>query len=341
MFAFIIFGILSFREMGISKLPDTDAPILNIDLKWEGASTAVMETDIVDIVENAISGIDGVREMRSVAKDGEADITLELNLDKDVDVALQEVQSKIERAKRLLPPELEPPIITKSNPDDSPIMWVTLTSSRPKQEQMMYVRNILLNRFQSIPGVGEISFGGYVDRNIRIWLDADTLKKYELTAEDILNTIEQQHSEVPAGIIENEVKEFSVRSMGESIKVKELENLYINSRGNRPVSSLIRLKDVAVIEDGLADIKRISRFDGKPSVGMGIRKQSGSNAVAVGNLVKEKVEEIKKTLPEGYELDIATDYTIFVKESIEELIFTIFLSALLTGAITWLFFGNP
>ncbi|MDH5654918.1 MAG: efflux RND transporter permease subunit [Spirochaetia bacterium] len=341
MIAFIIFGILSFREMGISRLPDTDAPVLNIDLRWEGASASVMETDIVDIVENAISGIDGVKEMRSVARDGEADITLELDLDKNVDVALQEVQAKIERAKRLLPPELEPAIITKSNPDNSPIVWVTLTSSRSIQEQMMYVRNVLLNRYQSIPGVGEISFGGYVERNIRIWLDADQLNRYELTAEDVLATIEQQHSEVPAGLIENDKSEFSVRSMGESSRVKELENLFIITRGGRPVSSFIRLGDIARIEDGLADIKRISRFDSKPSVGLGIRKQSGSNAVSVGKLVKEKTEELKKTLPDGYRLDIATDYTVFVEESIHELIFTIFLSAFLTGAITWLFFGNP
>jgi len=340
MASIVLIGALSLRDLGISRLPDVDAPFLTIRLTLDGASANVIEKDVVDIVEGAITGVEGVTEIRSDVSEGQASITVELSLETDPNIALQEIQARLARAMRMLPPDLEAPVITKTNPDDSPILWLTLTSDKPLRDQMLFVKNVLLDEFQKIPGVGEIYLGGYVDRNIRIWLDAKKMAHYELTSADVEETVADQHSELPGGIIEYPKQEYSVKTAGEAQSLGEFKKMYVSRRGGRPVYSLISLQEIARIEDGLDEIRRISRYNGTQTVGLGIRKISKSNAVDVARRVKQKLEELAPTLPDGYQLHVATDYTIFIEESIDELLFTLLLAVLLTGIVTHLFLGN-
>ncbi|WP_246839415.1 efflux RND transporter permease subunit [Leptospira licerasiae] len=341
MAAIILLGSIGFSRMGLSQMPDVDFPIVNVTLNLTGANAQVMETDVVDPIEEVLMTVQGVVEVRSVSTDGSATITVELELKRDVDVAVQEIQTKIAQVSNKLPDDLDPAIIMKSNPDDQPIIWVALTApNRSDQEKMVFVKTRLKDKFQEIPGVGEIILGGYVDRTINVFLDPIRLLRAELTVNDIINTLTEQNIEVPSGRIQNKLSEVSLRAVGDVPTVEQFSNIYINSRSGAAMFRPVRLREVAKIEDGLDEIRRISRFNGVSAVGLGIKKIKGANAVEVGDLVKEKVEELRSSLPSGFELNISNDNTTFIRDSVHELVFTLILSAVLTGVVCRLFLGN-
>jgi len=341
MASLMLFGGISLSRMGLSQLPDVDFPVLNVSITLPGAPPEVMESDIADVVEDAFMSVEGIRQVSSTSQQGAVNVTIELDIDRDVDAALQEVQAKLAQAQRLLPAQIDPPIITKQNPEDVPILWIAVSSDRPLREMMMYVRDTLKDQFQVVPGVGAITYGGYVDRNVRIWLDAGKMSGYQITTDDIVNTLTQQHIEVPAGRIETTRSETNIRSMGEVNTVNAFRDIFIPSRaGGGPMYRMIRLDQVARVEDGTDDVRRISRYNGVTAVGLGIQKQRGSNAVEVARAVKARLEVIRKTMPSGFHVDVANDGTTAIEEAVNELEFNLILSAILTGVVCWLFLGS-
>jgi len=340
MFGLMIFGLLSFKGMGVGQMPDVDFPVLNISVNWEGAAPEVIESDVVDVIEDAVMGIQGIREVSSSSLEGRTEITLEFELERDIDVALQEVQSKLSEAQRRLPREIDPPVISKTNPEDQPILWLAVTSTHSLRELMEFVDTQVKDKLKTISGVGDVFLGGFLERNLRVWLDPRKLAAYELTVEDVIQAIQQEHIELPAGRLETPEHEIRVRAMGEARSVEEFEKLVINRRGGQPIYRPIPLKDVATIEDGLADLRRISRAMGQPSVGLGIRKQRGANTVDVARRVKKRMEEIKRQMPEGYDIGVNFDSTRFIEDAVHEMVFTLILSALLTSLVCWLFLGS-
>jgi HAE1 family hydrophobic/amphiphilic exporter-1 len=341
MAAMIIFGYFSLRKMGVSQLPDVDFPMVNVSVTYEGAAPEVMELDIIDPIESAVLSVEGVKSMTSQARLGSANISVEFNLDKDIDVAVSEVQARINQAQRFLPSEIDPPIISKVNPDDRPIMWLSVTSEKMSPKELMtYVRDNLKDRFQTVSGVADIFLGGYVEPNLRVWVDNDKLNRYQLSVTDVMGAITAEHKESPSGYIEDFVRERNVRTLGEATSVEEFSKLPIIRRGGAPNYSPIFLGDVAGVEEGLADVRRISRVGGRTAVGLGVRKQRGSNAVDVAQGVKKKIESLKKELPPEIEIGVNFDSTTFIEESIHELSFTMILSAILTAIVCWLFLGS-
>ncbi len=336
----IFFGWLSFRGLGIGQMPDVDFPVISISLTWEGAAPEVMESDVVDVVEDAVMSIEGLRDISSTSRQGMADVIIEFELEKDIDVALQEVQSKIAQAQLRLPKNLDPPVVFKLNPIDQPILWLGLSGSRPTKELMAYVQDTLKDRFQTISGVGDIILGGYLERNLRVWVSYQKLAEHQLTVNDVIDAIALNHVEVPAGRIETPEKEMNVRAMGEALTIEEFGEILITTRGGMPNFKPIPLKEVATIEDGLADARSMSRIKGEQAVGLGIRKQRGANAVEVAHRVKERLKAIQKELPEGMNLGVNFDATKFAEDAIHELIFTLLLSALLTSLVCWVFLGS-
>lgn len=336
----ILFGAISFHGMGVSQLPDVDFPVLSVHLTWEGAAPEVMETDVVDIVEDAVTTVQGIRDIASSIRQGQATLTLEFELERDIDVALQEVQTKIAQAQLRLPREMDPPVVVKVNPQDQPILWIGVSGDVPLRDLMEYVQDHLKDRFQTISGVGEVFLGGFLDRNLRVWIDAQKLETYQLTVEDVVEAIQREHAEMPGGRIETSHQEFNVRAMGEAASVEEFGNLLVSRRAGQPIYRPITLSDVATIEDGLADVRRIARIMGKPAVGLGIRKQRGANEVAVARRVLKRLEEVKRQVPPAIELGVNFNRTVFVEDSIRELTFTLLLSAILTSLVCWLFLGS-
>lgn len=341
MAAIILFGSIGFSRMGVSQMPDVDFPVVNVSLTLTGANAQVMETDVVDPIEEVLMTVEGVTEVRSISSDGSAAVTVELELSRNVDVAVQEIQTKLAQVSNKLPEEMDPPVITKSNPDDTPIIWVSLTAvDKSEKEKMLFVKDFLKDKFQKIPGVGEIILGGYVDRTINVYLDPTQLSKNEIAVDDIVNTLKEQNLEVPSGRLENRTNEISLRAVGEVPTAEQFGNIFLNSRSGSPLFRSIRLKDISIVEDGLGEVRRISRFNGISAVAIGIKKLKGANAVQVGNLVKDKVKELKPKLPKGYDLTISNDNTGYIRDSVNELEFTLIFSAILTGFVCRLFLGN-
>lgn len=337
----IVFGAIGFMRMGISQLPDIDFPIINVSISWEGAAPEVVETEVTDVVEDAVMSVEGIKEVSSTSRQGRSSISIEFNLNRDIDVALQEVQTKIAQAQRNLPPEIDPPVISKSNPEDQPIMWLALTGDRTKKDLMEFTKDILKDRFTTVGGVGEVFLGGYVEPNLRVWLDKDRMRAQELTVDDIISTIRTQHSEVPAGRIETSKQELNIRVMGEAATPEEFMKIIIPARqGGSPLWRTFRIGDVGTVEDGLDDIRRISRSQGQLAVGLGIRKQRGSNAVEVARGIKQRLEQIRPTLPKGMDLNVVFDSTKFIEQSTSELNHHLIIAAVLTGLVCWVFLGS-
>ena len=340
MLGLIVFGWIGFTNMGVSQMPDVDYPVVNVSATLEGAAPEVMETQVADVIEGAVMSIQGIKDVSSTSKQGQCSITIEFELNRDIDVAMQEVQSKISAAQKSLPKDMDPVTITKTNPEDQPIIRIALTGDRPLKDLMSFTNDSLKDKFTTLAGVGDVDMGGYVDPNLRIWIDTNKLNAKQLTVEDVMNTVSNQHAEMPAGYISAGKKELNVRVMGEAATPEQFSNLVITGRGGASIWKTFRIKDVAEVEDGLNDIRRVSHTDGKLSVGLGIMKQRGSNAVAVAKAVRARVDELQKTLPQGMKLKVVNDSTRFIEDSTHELNFTLVLSAILTGIVCWLFLGS-
>ncbi len=334
--ATIVFGIVAAQRIGISQFPDVDFPTVSVTVNWEGASPEAVEQDIVEVLEEALVQVEGVKTISSTARQGRGQVTIEFDLSRDIDAAIQDVQTVIGEAQRNLPNDVEAPSIRKSNPEDRPIMYVALSGPYSRQQLADTVRYRLKEKLQTLSGVGEVSLGGYLERNVRIWVDADKLDAKGLTVTDLTGALRREHVELPAGRIETVGREVTVRVMGEALELDELRNIVIREVDGRPVY----VHDVALIEDGFEDERRLSRVNGIPAQGLGIRKQRGANAVDVAKQVRATMDEIRPTLPEGMELGVNFDSTVFIEESVHEIQFELIVAVLLTAFVCWIFLGS-
>jgi multidrug efflux pump len=336
MAATIVFGIVAGSRIGISQFPDVDFPTINVSATWEGAAPEVMENEIVDPLEEALVQIEGIRTLTSSSRQGSCNITVEIELSRDVDLALQDVQAKVSQAARRLPRDMDPPIISKQNPEDQPILMARLGGPYPQRVLSDYVRYGLKEKLQTIPGIGEISLMGTLERNVRIWLDAARLDEKSLTVRDVISALQREHIELPAGRLETPGREVNVRILGEALDLETLRKIVIREVGGSP----IYLSDVALVEDGFEDVRRIARVDGGPAQGVGIRKQRGANAVAVSREVHKAIDEYRKTLPEDMTVAVTNDSTEFIRKSVDEIQFELLLSVVLTALVCWMFLGS-
>ncbi|MBI3549199.1 MAG: efflux RND transporter permease subunit [Elusimicrobia bacterium] len=342
MIALLLFGGLSFTRLGVSQNPDVDSPVVNIRLNWEGAAPAVMENEVIDPVEESLMTISGIKTVRSTSRFGSGTVTAEFDLSKQIDVAVQEVQTRIAQAQRNLPRDMDPPVVQKVNPEDQPIITVGVSGTKPYKDLAKYVQDIAMDRFQVVPGAGEVSLNGFVAPNLRVWLDSQKMRDLQITVDDVVAAIQAQHSEMPGGVLQTAEEEQNVRVMGEAGSVAEFGSITIPSRvgGGGILWRTIRLKDIAEIEEGLADVRSISRVNRETSIGLGIRKQRGSNAVEVAHGVRNTITELQKYAPEGVKLGVNYDTTRFIEDNIHELLFTLILAILLTGVVCWMFLGS-
>jgi multidrug efflux pump len=336
MAATVVFGLVAAQRIGISQFPDVDFPTINISVSWEGASPEAVESDLVEPLEEAVMQVEGVKSITSTARQGGGSITVELDLARNVDLALQDVQTKVSQAQRRLPRDADPPVISKTNPEDQPIMWVGLSGPFAPQVLSDYARYRIKEKLQTVEGVGEVMMGGALERNVRIWVDAGKLDAQGLTVTDVISALQREHVELPAGRIETEGREVNVRVMGEALDLEMLRRIVVREQDGAPVY----LADVALVEDGFEDMRRTARVNGNPAQGMGIKKQRGANAVAVAQGVHKMLDELRADLPEGMQLGINFDSTRFIEESVHEIQIELLLACLLTALVCWMFLGS-
>src|SRR5436309_5634533 len=258
--AMIVFGYLGYRDMGISQFPEIDFPVVSITTFREAASPETMDFDVTDVVEDAVSGVEGIDYIQSQSLEGVSVVTVFFHLSRDIDVAMQDVQNAVSAAANRLPNDIDPPIISKVNFNKFPVIWLSVHGPRPLRELNDIVDTQLKQQIETIPGCGGVMYGGLRPRNMRVWLDGDKLQAFNLDPLDVTRALRNEHVEKPAGYVQSKWRELNVRVMGEARTPKEFAQMPIVNRDKQ----LIRLGDVAVIEDGLADNRNFARFNRMP-----------------------------------------------------------------------------
>jgi hydrophobe/amphiphile efflux-1 (HAE1) family protein len=336
MAATILFGLVSATRIGVSQMPDVDSPNVTVSLSYPGAAPEEVEHGIIEPLEQALAQVEGVQRIEGQARLGSARITVVLALGRNVDLALQDVQAKVAQAQRQLPKDVQQPTVSKSNPDDQPLLTVGVRGPFSRQMLADVARYQVQQKLQTIEGVGQITTSGYVDRNIRIWVDAQKLVERGVTVSDINNALARQHVVVPGGQLQTPGREVTVQVMGEAADLETLKHIVVSDKNDAP----IYLQDVSLIEDGFADTKTAARIDGVPLQALSVLKQRGANAVAVAGRVRAAVDELRQSLPKGMEIDVLFDTTKFIEESVHEIETELVLAVFLTSLVCWLFLGS-
>ncbi|MBI5532022.1 MAG: efflux RND transporter permease subunit [Deltaproteobacteria bacterium] len=332
----ILFGLVSATRIGISQMPDVDSPNVTVSISWPGAAPEEVERGLIEPLEQALAQVEGIERIDASARIGSARLTAVFGLGRNIDLALQDVQAKVSQAQRSLPKDVQQPTISKSNPDDQPILTIGVRGAFSRQILADVARYQVQQKIQTIPGVGQVTTSGYLDRNIRIWVDASKLVERNVTVSDINSALTKQHVVVAGGQLQTPGREVTVQVLGEAADIETLKHIVITDKSNAP----IYLQDVALIEDGFEDVRTVARVDGMPLQALSVLKQRGSNAVAVAGDVRKAVDELRKTLPEGMELDVMFDTTQFIQESVHEIETELVLAVILTSIVCWLFLGS-
>jgi hydrophobic/amphiphilic exporter-1 (mainly G- bacteria), HAE1 family len=334
--ALVVLGIVSYPSIGVDLYPKVDFPIVNVTTRLKGASPEIMDIDVTDKIEESINTINGVKTISSQSVEGVSVVTVEFVLERNIDLAVQDVREKISVIRSKLPTDIDEPVIEKVDPDATPVLWLSLSGDRTIGELSTYVDEVLKEKLQKITGVGAINMGGLRLRQVRIWLDQDKLQAYQITANDVIQALGKENVELPGGRIESASKEYSVKIKGEFPLVPDFNDLIITYYKGSPV----RIRDLGRAEDGLEEMRSIARLNGETAVGLGIQKQSGTNTVEVVDLVKKELQKVEKTLPPGMKISVSFDQSRFIKTSINEVQNHLIIGGMLAVFAVFLFLKN-
>ncbi|MDR3076723.1 MAG: efflux RND transporter permease subunit, partial [Synergistaceae bacterium] len=331
----VIIGLYSYVNMGVERMPNIDFPIVVVQTAMEGASPAIIDNDVTDVLESSINTIEGIKNITSSSYEGRSVIVVEFDLNRNVDFAAADVRGKVSMAKGRLPDECEEPRVDKFDPSNMPIMNIALeTDGRADMKSLTrYVENVVSERLQTVAGVGGVQLAGFRDREIRIWVNTDSLEAYGLTTKDIKNAVYTRHVELPAGRIETGAREYGIRLNGEYRSVAELSYVPVAYRNG----TIIRLHDIARIEDDFADKRSQSLYENAPTIMVQVRKQKGANEVSLSREVRRRVDELNAAAPRGVKLVVVSDTSRFILRSMNGVRGDILLSICLTSIIMFIF----
>jgi HAE1 family hydrophobic/amphiphilic exporter-1 len=330
----VLFGFISYQRIGMDRFPYIEFPIISISTTLKGANPDIVDSSITNVIETSVNSVPGIEHIQSSSSPGVSVINITFSLDKKVDVAFNEVQSKVNQVLRRLPDDADPPVVSKVETNAMPIMWLSLRGDRTQQQLNQHALNVIKKRLESIDGVGEVRLGGRRDRTIRVNLLPARMAAHKVTAQDLLAAFANEHVQVPGGFLVGEKAENLIKLDLEFHRLDTLENMIVAWHDGAPV----RLKQVAEIEDGLADYRQLARFMGKTTVGLGIVKVSNTNTVAIVEAIKKRLdEEIIPQLPPGMTLDVVSNDAVFIQEIVDSLKEHLIEGTLLASLIVWLF----
>lgn len=330
----LLFGIIAFLRLPVREYPDIDPPIISVVTTYHGASPNVVETEITNILEEQFATLQGVKTMSSSSREEGSVITIEFELNRNVDEAANDVRDRVSRVRSSLPREIDDPIISKVDANAQAIVWLALSSEHYTGLELTDIADrILKEKIQRLPGVGSVIFGGERRYAMRVWLDPLRMAAHELTTQDVENAIRQENVEIPGGRVEGQGREFAVRTRGELSKPEEFGAIIISQKAN----DVVRLSDIADVTVGAADERTAVRYNGEPGVGLGIVKQSKASTVDVAAAVRAALPDLIKQLPEGMKLDIAYDSSTFISDSINEVQQTLIIAMCLVVLVVLAF----
>ena len=330
----IIFGIIGYGALGVREYPSVDNPIISVTCSYAGANADVIDNQITEPLEQNINGIPGIRSLSSVSQQGQCRITVEFELSVDLETAANDVRDKVSRAQRFLPRDCDPPTVSKADADAMPILMVAIQSDKRSLLELSEIADLTVKeQLQTIPDVSSVQIWGEKRYSMRLWLDPVKLAAYELTPVDVRNAITSENVELPSGSIEGNTMELTLRTMGQMHTAQEFNNIILKeSNGN-----IVRLSDVGEAELGPADIKSYMKMNGVPMVGAVVIPQPGANHIDIADAVYERMESMRKDLPEDVQYTYSFDNTKFIRASIDEVKSTVYEAFILVIIIIFLF----
>ena len=334
----IAFGLLAFDRLQLRELPNIDPPVVSIETVYLGASADVVESRITRIIEDRIAGIEGMRFIESSSEDGRSSISIEFDVDRDIDAAANDIRDRVSGVLASLPDEAEPPDIQKASSDDDVIMWLNLASDSLTVPALTdYAERYLTDRFSVLDGVARVRIGGKQSYVIRVWLDRIQLAARGITVADVENALRTENVELPAGSIDSTDRQFTVRIKRTFRTAEDFSKLVI-TKGND--AHLTRLGDIARVERTAEDNRLFFRGNGVPMVGIGIIKQSTANTLEVARLAKAEMERLNPTLPVGMSINQSYDTSVFIDDAISEVYKTLGIAIVLVILVIYLFLGS-
>lgn len=334
----VVFGIVSFIKLPLREYPNIDPPVVSIDTTYPGASASIVESRITEIIEDRVAGVQGLRSITSSSEDGRSRITIEFDVDRDIDDATNDIRDRVSTVVDNLPEEADPPEVQKASADDDVIIWLNFNGENMSVMELTdYARRYLVDQFSALDGVARVRIGGAKDKAMRVWLDRESLAARQITVSDVEEALRRENVELPAGQIQSNMRDFTVRVKRLYSTAEEFGNLVIR-KGEE--GYLVRLGDVARIEIAPVEERGFFRGNGIPMVGIGIIKQSTANTLKVAQLAKAKRKEINQSLPDGMVLEQSYDTSVFIESSIHEVYKTLGIAILLVVLVIYLFLGN-
>jgi multidrug efflux pump len=330
----VVFGLAALLGLPVREYPDIDPPVVSISTDYIGAAAEVVDTQITQVVEGAISGIEGIRSIESSTEQGESRTSIEFTISRNVDIAANDVRDAVSRIADQLPEEAEAPVVQKADSDARPMMWVTLRSDIWDSAELSdFAERVLADRLSVLDGVADVRIGGERRYAIRVWLDRERLAARDITVAEVERSLRANNVELPAGSVDSSTRNFTVRAEGRLTNVEQFRDLVIRRDGN----DLLRLGEVANVQMGVeSDVSRL-RANGKTAIGMGIIRQSKANTVAVSDAVRAELEKIRETLPPEVTIAESYDESIFIRASIKEVVFTLAIAVSLVILVIFLF----
>ncbi len=334
--ALVVLGLVSFGRLGVDLFPRVEFPYVAVTTTLEGAAPGTIETEVSDVLEEQLNTISGIRQLRSVSAEGLSQVFIEFELEEDADVKAQEVRDKVNIALRDLPADADPPVVEKVDPDAAPIVSVMLSGDRPVREITTYADEVIKEALQRLPGVGSVSLVGGRERQMRAWLDAERMRAYGVTADDVARALRAENAELPGGRLEiaGRARELGARTLAEARTPQEFAALVVT---HQPNGAATRVGDVARVEDGVEDERSYAQLNGRPGVALEVRRQSGRNTVEVARAVRAEVERLAADSPAGIKMVVARDTSRFIEASINDVMVDLAIAILLVVAITFLF----
>ncbi len=330
----VLFGVIGFLYLGIREFPSVDPPVVTVSTSYTGANAEIIESQITEPLEESINGIAGIRTLSSASRDGRSSVTVEFNLGVDMEAATNDVRDRVSRAQRNLPPDVDPPIVSKADADASPIWFINVKSElRPLLELNDIATRQFKEKFQTIDGVSNVQIWGEKKFSIRLRINPSQMAAYRLTALDISQALTRQNVELPSGSIEGQNMELTVRTLGRLRTAEDFDNMIIKEEGDR----IIRFRDVGYAELAPENERTLLKRDGIPMVAVAVIPQPGANHIAIVDDLNKRMEQIKADLPSDVIVELGTDYTKFVRSSIAEVEETIVIAFFLVALIIFIF----
>lgn len=330
----VLFGYISYQRIGMDRLPYIEFPVISVQTNLRGGNPEIIDAGITSLLESAINGIPGIEDIQSTSNPGVSRINITFNLEKRIDVAFNEVQAKVNQVLRRLPRDADPPVVAKLETNAQPMFWIALSGDRTQQQLNQYAANTLKKLLETIDGVGEVRIGGQRERTIRVNLIPSKMAAFTVAAQDISEAFSREHLQMSGGFLTGQTTEQLVKLDLEFHKIEDLEKMIVGYREGAP----IRLKDIAEIEDGLADNRQLSRYKGQMAVSLGIIKIPNTNTVQIADeILKRLNEEIIPNLPQGLKIEVAANDAILIRDIVNALKEHLIEGTLLAALVVLLF----